>query len=91
MKYNEEWRSKEKIIDEKLIKKNKSAKKVLTKSLTGTTVRDILIMRNWLSYAKKVGDLSYKKIFEDATISPVIEELLSNNLSHRSKEFDYVS
>ena len=48
-------------------------------------------MRNWLSYAKKVGDLSYKKIFEDATISPVIEELLSNNLSHRSKEFDYVS
>jgi len=91
MKYNEEWRSKEKIIDEKLIKKNKSAKKVLTKSLTGTTVRDILIMRNWLSYAKKVGDLSYKKIFEDTIISPVIEELLSDQLSHRSKELDYVS
>ena len=91
MKYNEEWRGKEKIIDEKLSKKDQSEKIVLTKSLTGTTVKDILIMRNWLSYAKIVGDLSYKKIFEKTTISPVIEKLLSDQLSHRSKEFDYVS
>ena len=39
-------------------------KKNLQKSLHGTNVSDILIMRNWLSYALKVGDLSYNKIFE---------------------------
>jgi len=91
MKYNEEWRSKEKIIDDELIAKDHSAKIVLTKSLTGTTIRDILIMRNWLSYAKKVGDLSYKKIFEKTAISPVIEKRLSGQLSQRSREFEYVS
>ena len=91
MKYNEKWRSKEKIIDEKLIKKDHSAKIVLTKNLTRTTVRDILIMRNWLSYAKKVGDLSYKKIFEKTIISPFVEKRLSDQLSNRSIEFDHVS
>ena len=54
-------------------------------------IRDILIMRNWLSYAKKVGDLSYKKIFEKTAISPVIEKRLSGQLSQRSREFEYVS
>jgi len=91
MKYNEDWRGKEKIIDEELIKKDHSAKIVLAKSLTGTTIRDILIMRNWLSYAKKVGDLSYKKIFEKTKISSVIEKRLSDQLSQRSREFEYVS
>jgi len=91
MKYNEEWRSKEKIIDKKLIEKNKFDKKMLIKNIAGTTVRDVLIMRNWLSYAKKIGDLSYKKIFEKTTISPIIEELLSDQLSYHSKKFDSVS
>ena len=57
----------------------------------GTTIRDILIMRNWLGYAKKVGDYSYKKIFENATISPTIEKRLADQLSNRSREFDSVS
>ena len=91
MKYNEEWRSKEKIIDEKLLKKNHSPKIILKKNLTGATVRDILIMRNWLSYAKKVGDLSYKKIFEKIIISPIVEKRLSDQISYRSREFDHVS
>jgi len=91
MKYNEEWKNKEKIIDEKLMKKDRSAKIVLTKNLTGATVRDILIMRNWLSYAKKVGDLSYKTIFEKTIISPIIEKKLADQLSKRSREFDRVS
>jgi len=91
MKYNEEWRNKEKIIDEKLIKKDHSDKIVSTKNLAGTTLRDVLIMRNWLSYAKKVGDLSYKSIFEKIIISPIIEKKLSGQTSKRSREFDRVS
>ena len=91
MQYNKDWNSKEKIIDDELSKNDHSSKIVLTKSLTGTTIRDILVMRNWLSYAKKVGDVSYKKIFEKTTVSPIIEKRLSDQLSQRSREFEYVS
>jgi len=87
MKYNEKWRGKEKFIDDKLTKKNLSKKKVLQKSLSGVTVSDILIMRNWLAYAKKIGDLSYKKIIKKTMISPFVEKKLSDYLSKRKKEF----
>ena len=61
------------------------------KSLNGVTVNDILIMRNWLGYAKKIGDLSYKNIIDDVTIHPLIEKELSNQLVKRSKEFTSTS
>ena len=86
MKYNEEWRSKEKFIDDKLAKRNQSKQRVLQKSLSGVTVSDVLIMHNWLAYAKKIGDLSYKKIIKEIIISPFIERKLSDYLSKRKKE-----
>ncbi len=52
MKYNAEWRSKEKFIDDKLAKRNQSKQRVLRKNLPGATVCDILIMRNWIGYDK---------------------------------------
>ena len=87
MKYNEEWRSKEIIIDKKLAKKNQSKERILRKNLPGATVSDILIMRNWLVYAKIMGDLSYKKIIKEIPISPAIEKKLSDDLLKRKKEF----
>ena len=86
MKYKTKWRSKEKIIDDKLTIKNRSKQKVIRKSLSGTTVSDLLIMRNWLAYAKKIGDLSYKKIIKEVVRSPIIEKILSDQLSkHKEK------
>ena len=87
MKYNEKWRSKEKFIDDKLAKRDQSKQRVLRKNLPGATVCDILIMRNWISYAKIIGDLSYKKITKEVRISPVIEKKISDYLSKRKKEF----
>ena len=86
MKYNEEWKEKEKIIDSNRNKKNILAKKK-QKSLHGINVSDILIMRNWLGYAKKIGDLSYKNIIDDITIQSLIEKKLSDQLLERSKQF----
>ena len=63
-------------------------KKKLQKSLHGTNVSDILIMRNWLGYAKKIGDLSYKNIIDDITIQSLIEKKLSDQLLERSKQFN---
>ena len=87
MKYNEEWKEKEKIIDSNRNKKNILVKKK-QKSLHGINVSDILIMRNWLGYAKKIGDLSYKNIIGDITTQPLIEKMLSDQLLERSKQFN---
>ena len=86
MKYNEEWRSKEKFIDDKLAKRDQSKHRVLRKNLPGATVCDTLIMSNWLVYAKIMGDLSYKKIIKKIPISPVIEKKVYDLLSKRKKE-----
>ena len=88
MKYNEEWKEKEKLIDNNRSEKNILVKKKLQKSLHGINVSDILIMRNWLGYAKKIGDLSYKNIIDDITIQSLIEKKLSNQLLERSKQFN---
>ena len=87
MKYNEEWKEKEKIIDSDRNKKNILVKKK-QKSLHGVNISDILIMRNWLGYAKKIGDLSYKNIVGDITTQSLIEKLLSDQLLERSKQFN---
>lgn len=87
MKYNVEWRSKEKFIDDKLAKRNQSKQRVLRKNLPGATVCDILIMRNWIGYAKMIGDLTYKKIAKEVAISTVIEKRISDYLSKHKKEF----
>ena len=86
MKYNEEWRSKEKFIDDKLAKRDQSKKIVLRKNLPGATVCDILTMSNWIVYAKIIGDLSYKKIIKKVPISPIIEKKVYDLLSKRKKE-----
>ena len=91
MKYNEEWKQKENLTDIHRKEKNILTKKTLQKSLKGVTVNDILIMHNWLGYAKKIGDLSYKNITEDVTIHPAIEKELSGQLLKRSKVFTSTS
>ena len=86
-KYNKEWKSKEKFIDDKFTKKNQSKQKVLRDNLPGASVSDILIVRNWLAYAKIIGDLSYKKISKKITISSVAKKKISGYLLRRKKEF----
>ena len=87
MKYKEEWSSKEKLIDDKLAKRDQSKQRVLRKNLPGASLCDVLIMRNWIVYAKIIGDLSYKKIMKKVPISPTIEKKVYDLLSKRKKEF----
>ncbi len=60
MPFDETWKSKEEIIDNKIWNTN-SKKGIIHPSLTGPTLRDILIMRKWLLYANKIGDNSFVK------------------------------
>ena len=89
MKYNKEWKEKEEIIDSEL--KYKKKEKIFKDSLFGTTINDVLIMQNWLMYAKKVGDLNYRKFDDKTIISNYMENELSSQLFHRKKEFIKIS
>ena len=55
MNYNEDWMSIEEVYD----KKNFYLKdKKINESLSGLNLQDVLIIRNWIDYAKGIGDTS---------------------------------
>ncbi len=58
MSYDKTWEEKEDIIDNKIYNINSRKDNIYT-SLNGYFLRDILVMRNWLIYAKEIGDNSY--------------------------------
>ena len=58
MPFDETWKSLEEIIDNRIWNID-SKKGIIHPSLTGFTLRDILVMRNWLLYANKIGDNSF--------------------------------
>ena len=58
MPYDETWKGLEEIIDNRIWNID-SKKGIIHPSLTGFTLRDILVMRNWLLYANKIGDNSF--------------------------------
>ena len=84
MNYNPNWLDKEKIIDDKLSKIEKQ-KIIEDETLRGINIKDVIIIYNWLYYAKKIGDDTYKIICDDPKYSNYIDSKLSediiNNLS----------
>jgi hypothetical protein len=58
MPFDETWKSLEEIIDNRIWNID-SKKGIIHPSLTGFTLKDILVMKNWLSYANKIGDNSF--------------------------------
>jgi len=78
MKYNTAWQSKEKIIDEELSRK-KQDEKIQENSLSGITLKDGLIINNWLFYAKKIGDESVKQICNKIPYSPFMYKMISRS------------
>ena len=78
MKYEENWKEKEDLIDKKF--PNLINHKLNRETISGITLNDILIIRNWLCYAKLMGDNSYKIISEDKFVSPFIEKKFSKKL-----------
>ena len=57
MEYNKKWESIEKEID-----RGKKDWGESNKSIEGFNLNDFLIIRNWISYAQKIGDESVKKL-----------------------------
>ena len=70
--YDEGWKKKEELIDHEISNRSKKGKKVFNRSLSGTCLGDILIINNWLNYAKLINDKSYKKITDEIFFSEYI-------------------
>ena len=82
MKYNNEWENIEKEDDNK----TQDVEKIYKKTINGLSLSDFLIMRNWLSYAKIIDDISYKNITEDIPNSELVSSLVSDQLDFRKKQ-----
>ena len=52
-------------------------KKVSNESLGGFFLKDILVIRNWIYFAKSTSDNTYKKISEEVYSSKFIDNKLS--------------
>jgi len=87
MRYNKTWKEKEKIFDSKISQRDNLSKRLSKKHILGINLHDVLSIRNWLFYAKKINDQSYKKVFNGNLESSYIEDLLSNQLDKRINFF----
>ena len=87
IKYNEEWSTKEKIIDERVPKRNDNDKKVGGRYVKGINLSDVLLINNWINYADIIGDFSYKQIFGKKIKTNFLSKALENQIEFRKKNF----
>jgi tetratricopeptide (TPR) repeat protein len=69
MNYNEDWKSIEEDYDS--LNSIKSSK-IITPHLSGLNLQDVLIIRNWIDYAKGIGDPSAHLLNQNTVFSPKI-------------------
>ena len=86
MKYNNEWKSFEEIIDSREPKRIDEDKKIFSKSIECINLSDILIINNWISYAQIIGDESYKKIYDKKIENVFVNKFLEDQLEFRKNE-----
>ena len=69
MNYNEDWKSIEEDYDS--LSPIKSSK-IITPNFSGLNLHDVLIIRNWIDYAKGIGDPSVHLLNQNTVFSPKI-------------------
>ena len=77
IKYNNEWKKYEDAVDKKfpkfkLINKNQQ-------TVSGISFHDIMIIKNWLFFAKLTNDNSYKKIETKINFNFFLKEIIKKN------------
>ncbi len=89
MEYESEWKKKENIIDKGIPIREDKDKKVLGITIKGINLSDILIIKNWLVFAKIINDESYKLIYNDEIGTNFIENILKPQLDFRKNELKF--
>ena len=85
MEYENPWKEKENIIDKQRLNKEEI---ILKDTISGFTLNDFLIMKNWMMYAKKINDTNYEKFDCDINISKHMEWELSRQIDFRKSEYN---
>ena len=80
MEYKQEWNKFEKTVDKKFPKFLSNKK--YRETSKGINLRDILIIKNWLLFAKLIGDNSYKKITNENLVNENIEKQFLNKIKN---------
>ena len=78
MEYKQEWNKFEETVDKKFPKflSNKKDRE----TVKGINLRDILIIKNWLLFAKLIGDNSYQRITNENLVNKNIEKQFSDKI-----------
>ena len=69
MQYNENWKSIEEEFD--LLNSSRS-NRIITPTLAGLNLQDILVIQNWIDYAKGIGDSSVHLLKQNKIFSQTI-------------------
>ena len=86
MAYDKSWEEKELIFDNRIPVRTELDKKQIHKSLKGVNLSDILIIKNWISYASIIDDFSYKEFYDKEIKSNFINSILKPQLDFRKKD-----
>tara|TARA_B100000795_G_C22766876_1_gene426092 strand:- start:89 stop:1357 length:1269 start_codon:yes stop_codon:yes gene_type:complete len=81
MTYKQEWAKYENLVDEK--HPDLTFERKISPTIKGCSLSDILIIRNWLTYARLIGDQSYKTISDQIFHSDFIKKKLKLNTLKR--------
>ena len=77
IKYNHKWKKYEQNIDNKFPKFQHMKKNIET--LNQISFHDIMIIKNWLFFAKLTNDLTYENISKELIENPVITKIVKKN------------
>ena len=77
MNYNEDWKPIEEDYDSKNPIKSKS---IIPPSLSCLSLSDVLIIRNWIDYAKGIGDSSAQLLNQNGIVSQRVYEIAKSRL-----------
>jgi len=78
MNYNEDW----KLIEEGHDSTSKiKSNKIISPSLSGLNLHDILIIQNWIDYAKGIGDPSVNLLSQNTVFSPTMYKTAKTRLN----------
>ncbi len=81
--YLNEWQEKEDLIDKSVNKNNVNDEKIVGPTINQVTLSDILIIKNWMAYAKLIDDKSLSEIFSEEINSDYINELIKDQIIFR--------
>jgi len=84
--YKEDWADIEKKFDEKKFISKIKNEKIYNNTLNKFNLPDFLIIKNWLLYAKIIGDASYKKIINFDIDDNKFDQLQKEQIRLRKKQ-----